>query len=49
MLDAGYSIITKNYPYLSSITYLANCGISDRFHDVVILGVSLPGLGIFSA
>ncbi len=30
---------------VSSIQYLANCGINDRFHDVVIFGSGLSGLG----
>jgi hypothetical protein len=29
---------------VSSIQYLANCGINDRFHDVVIFGSGLSGL-----
>ncbi len=31
----GYSILKGSYPYLSSIQYLANCGINDRFQLVV--------------
>ena len=29
---------------VSSIQYLANCGINNRFHDVVIFGSGLSGL-----
>jgi hypothetical protein len=51
MLVSGYSILKGSYPYfssikypVSSIQYLANCGINDRFHDVVIFGSGLSGL-----
>ncbi len=33
---------------VSSIQYLANCGINDRFHDVVIFGPGLSGLGFIA-
>ncbi len=52
MLDAGFWILDFKrklslfiqHP-VSSIQYLANCGINDRFHDVVIFGSGLSGLG----
>ncbi len=51
MLDAGFWILDFKrklslfiqHP-VSSIQYLANCGINDRFHDVVIFGSGLSGL-----
>jgi len=46
MLVSGYSISKGSYPYfsqhpVSSIQYIANCGINDRFHDVVIFWLRL--------
>jgi hypothetical protein len=55
MLVSGYSILKGSNPYfssikypVSSIQYLANCGINDRFHDVVIFGSGLSGSGNFN-
>jgi len=52
MLDAGFWILDFKRKLslfiqhqVSSIQYLANCGINDRFHDVVIFGSGLSGLG----
>ncbi len=51
MLDAGFWILDFRRKLslfiqhqVSSIQYLANCGINDRFHDVVIFGSGLSGL-----
>jgi hypothetical protein len=51
MLDAGFWILDFKRKLslfiqhqVSSIQYLANCGINDRFHDVVIFGSGLSGL-----
>jgi hypothetical protein len=56
MLDAGFWILDIKRKLslffqhqVSSIQYLANCGINDRFHDVVIFGSGLSGLGGFKS
>jgi hypothetical protein len=48
MLDAGFWILDFKrrlslffQHQVSSIQYLANCGINDRFHDVVIFRLRL--------
>ena len=52
ILDAGFWLLDfKRKSFLlyqhqvSSIQHLANCGIDDRFHDVVIFVSGLSGLG----
>jgi len=46
MLVSGSSIVKGSYPYFpaSSIQYLSNCGINDRFQDVVNFGSGLSAL-----
>jgi hypothetical protein len=56
MLDAGFWILDFKrklslffqHP-ASSIQHLVNCGINDRFHDVVIFGSGLAGLCYYFA
>ena len=50
----GYWVLKDNYPYFilhraSSIQYLAHSGINVRFHNFVIFGTGLVGLGIYKA